>query len=113
MFAQFLQDFAEMTGAAKCRPYVLPDHYTIPLVPGDFNQIEKPRGMLFVSIISAANVPKMDWFNGSDPYVRYACLLLADLYSCCLQACIPDAGCCCCSVAKAIVVAALWLKVLL
>ena len=79
VLAEFLQGFAVLTGAAKCRPYVLPDHYTIPLVPGDFNQIEKPRGMLFVTIISAANVPKMDWFNGSDPYVRYACLLLACL----------------------------------
>ena len=54
-----------------CRPYVLPDHYTIPVVPGDYNAIDKPRGMLFVTIISAKNVPKMDWFNGSDPYVRY------------------------------------------
>lgn len=54
-----------------CRPYVLPDHYTIPLVPGDFNQVERPCGMLFVTVVSAANVPKMDWFNGSDPYVRY------------------------------------------
>lgn len=52
------------------RPYVLPDHYTIPVVPGDYNAIDKPRGMLFVTIISAKNVPKMDWFNGSDPYVR-------------------------------------------
>lgn len=55
-----------------CRPYVLPDHYTVPVVPGDFNAIDKPRGMLFVTIISAKNVPKMDWFNGSDPYVRCA-----------------------------------------
>ncbi len=54
-----------------CRPYVLPDHYTIPVVPGDYNAIDKPRGMLFVTIMSAKNVPKMDWFNGSDPYVRY------------------------------------------
>ena len=53
-----------------CRPYVLPDHYTIPVVPGDYNAIDKPRGMLFVTVISAKNVPKMDWFNGSDPYVR-------------------------------------------
>ncbi|DBA72057.1 TPA: hypothetical protein ACH3X2_010790 [Trebouxia sp. C0005] len=51
------------------RPYVLPDHYTIPVVPGDYNAIDKPRGMLFVTIISAKHVPKMDWFNGSDPYV--------------------------------------------
>ena len=57
-----------------CRPYVLPDHYTIPLVPGDFNQIERPCGMLFVTVVSAVNVPKMDWFNGSDPYVRYICM---------------------------------------
>lgn len=52
------------------RPYVLPDHYILPVIPGDFNQIDKPRGMLFVTIVSARNVPKMDWFNGSDPYVR-------------------------------------------
>ena len=52
---------------------MLPDHYTVPLVPGDYNQIDKPRGMLFVTVVSAINVPKMDWFNGSDPYVRYAC----------------------------------------
>lgn len=54
---------------------MLPDHYTIPLVPGDFNQIERPRGMLFVTVVSSVNVPKMDWFNGSDPYVRYVLLL--------------------------------------
>ena len=34
--------------------------------------IDRPRGMLFVTVVSAHNVPKMDWFNGSDPYVRYA-----------------------------------------
>lgn len=51
-------------------PYVLPERYVIPVIPGDFNQVEKPRGMLFVTIVSAKNVPKMDWFNGSDPYVR-------------------------------------------
>ena len=55
-----------------CRPYVLPERYVIPLVPGDYNMIDRPRGMLFVTVISAHNVPKMDWFNGSDPYVRYA-----------------------------------------
>lgn len=59
---------------------MLPDHYTIPLVPGDFNQIERPRGMLFVTVVSSVNVPKMDWFNGSDPYVRYALLAPVVLY---------------------------------
>ena len=58
---------------------MLPDHYTIPVVPGDYNAIDKPRGMLFVTIISAKNVPKMDWFNGSDPYVRYTTKLNGQL----------------------------------
>ena len=63
---------------------MLPDHYTIPLVPGDFNQIERPRGMLFVTVVSSVNVPKMDWFNGSDPYVRYPLLApVAILCRCC------------------------------
>jgi len=66
-----LSSFFSLLLCLRCRPYVLPDHYTIPVVPGDYNAIDKPRGMLFVTIISAKNVPKMDWFNGSDPYVRY------------------------------------------
>ena len=57
-----------------CRPYVLPERLVIPLVPGDYNMIDRPRGMLFVTVVSAQNVPKMDWFNGSDPYVRLASL---------------------------------------
>lgn len=61
-----------MKGLA-CRPYVLPERYVVPLVPGDYNTIDRPRGMLFVTVVSAQNVPKMDWFNGSDPYVRYPC----------------------------------------
>ena len=81
-----------------CSPYVLPEHYIIPVIPGDFNQVERPRGMLFVTIVSAKNVPKMDWFNGSDPYVRYTSNMMVcctDVPATCTTQCINIYKCHC------------------
>ena len=42
----------------------------MPVVPDDFKQIHRPCGLLFVTDLSATNVPKMDYFSESDPYVK-------------------------------------------
>lgn len=31
---------------------------------------ERPQGLLEVRVIEAVNVPRMDLFNASDPYVK-------------------------------------------
>ena len=38
----------------------------------DSDWAERPLGMLFVKLISAQNVPRMDWFrlSRSDPFVE-------------------------------------------
>ena len=77
-----------------CRPYVLPERYIVPLVPGDYNTIDRPRGMLFVTVVSAHNVPKMDWFNGSDPYVRYKALPARHIPIYCVSGVAPPGGVC-------------------
>ncbi|KAK9861272.1 hypothetical protein WJX84_001563 [Apatococcus fuscideae] len=49
-------------------PYCLPEAWSYAFVPG-INQYDRPAGMLFVTVKEATNVPQMDWFNPSDPYV--------------------------------------------
>lgn len=49
------------------RPYVLPDKYVVPLTDSDLG-IQVPKGILFVHLLEAQNVPRMDLFNKSDPY---------------------------------------------
>ena len=34
-----------------CRPYVLPERFTYPLVAGALGQIDKPKAMLFVNVV--------------------------------------------------------------
>ena len=51
-----------------CRPYCLPEAWTYKFVEG-INAYDRPAGMLFVTVKEATNVPQMDWFNPSDPYV--------------------------------------------
>ena len=38
-----------------CRPYVLPERYTYPLVDGDLGQIDKPKAMLFVTVVKVGH----------------------------------------------------------
>lgn len=42
------------------RPYILPESITIPLVPGAGGHLV-PRGLLFVNVIEAVNIPNLDW----------------------------------------------------
>lgn len=37
------------------RPYVLPERYTYPLVAGDLGQIDKPKAMLFVTVVKVSH----------------------------------------------------------
>ena len=57
-----------MMYSACCRPYVLPDKYTLKLTDAELG-IETPKGILFVTLIEASNVPRMDFLSKSDPYV--------------------------------------------
>ena len=38
-----------------CRPYVLPERFTYPLVAGDLGQIDKPKAMLFVTAVKVGH----------------------------------------------------------
>ena len=64
---------ALVTGLMHChgRPYVLPQAFVYPLVDSTHLGIEKPEGMVFVKLIEATNVPRMDLFSESDPYVKW------------------------------------------
>jgi hypothetical protein len=53
------------------RPYVLPDKYIVRLTESDLG-IEMPKGVLFVKLMEAENVPKMDVLSKSDPYCKCA-----------------------------------------
>ena len=44
--------------ARQCRPYVLPDKYTVRLTDSDLG-IETPKGILFVRLCEAQNVPRI------------------------------------------------------
>ena len=54
----------------KCayRPYVLPDKYVLKLTDAELG-VETPKGILFVRLLEATNVPRMDMLSKSDPYV--------------------------------------------
>ncbi len=51
------------------RPYVLPDKYVVPFTDAGLG-IETPTGILFVKLLEAEHVPKMDVLSKSDPYVK-------------------------------------------
>ena len=55
-------------GCRGCRPYVLPDKYVVKLTDAELG-VEPPKGILFVKLIEASNVPRMDMLSKSDPYV--------------------------------------------
>lgn len=48
---------------------MLPDKYIIQLTDNDLG-IETPKGILFVKLLEAENVPRMDLLSKSDPYVK-------------------------------------------
>lgn len=50
------------------RPYVLPDKYVVKLTDAELG-VDPPQGILFVKLIEASNVPRMDMLSKSDPYV--------------------------------------------
>ena len=47
---------------------MLPDKYMLKLTDAELG-IETPKGILFVQLIEASNVPRMDLMSKSDPYV--------------------------------------------
>lgn len=51
------------------RPYVLPDKYVVPLTDSPLG-IQTPRGILFVHLLEAEGVPRMDLLSKSDPYCK-------------------------------------------
>lgn len=51
------------------RPYVLPDKYVVQLKEGDLG-FQTPKGIIFVKLLEAENVPRMDMLSKSDPYVK-------------------------------------------
>jgi hypothetical protein len=51
------------------RPYVLPDKYTVQLTDADLG-IETPKGILFLQLLEAEHVPRMDLLSKSDPYCK-------------------------------------------
>lgn len=52
-----------------CRPYVLPDRYTIEIMKGG-GKPERPAGILFICLVEARNLPNTDLFSKTDCYVR-------------------------------------------
>ena len=50
------------------RPYVLPHRYAVEIVEG--GGLVKPRGILFIRLVEAQNVPKTDLFSKTDCYAR-------------------------------------------
>ncbi|KAL3137181.1 hypothetical protein ABBQ32_006746 [Trebouxia sp. C0010 RCD-2024] len=54
----------------KLKDLIVPESDNMPVVPDDFKQIRRPCGLLFVTDLRAANVPKMDYFSESDPYIK-------------------------------------------
>ena len=47
---------------------MLPDKYVVKLTDAELG-VDPPRGILFVKLIEASNVPRMDMLSKSDPYV--------------------------------------------
>jgi hypothetical protein len=52
------------------RPYILPERYSVPFTDAAEEEEARPKAILFLKFVGAKNVPKMDLFSQSDPYVR-------------------------------------------
>lgn len=48
------------------RPYILPEGFSLPLVPGGGREV--PAGILFLHLIEARNLPNFDLFTKTDAY---------------------------------------------
>jgi len=53
-----------------CRPYILPERYSVPFTEAAEEEEARPKAILFLKFVGAKDVPKMDHFSQSDPYVR-------------------------------------------
>ncbi|KAL4458138.1 hypothetical protein ABPG75_013003 [Micractinium tetrahymenae] len=51
-------------------PFTFPDGFVYDLTTHSVVPVEKPEGLLEVAVVEARNVPRMDFFGKSDPYVR-------------------------------------------
>ena len=51
---------------------MLPERFIIPLGDTANFGIEMPQGMLFVKLIEATGIPRMDLLSKSDPFVQCA-----------------------------------------
>ncbi|KAK9917790.1 hypothetical protein WJX75_008296 [Coccomyxa subellipsoidea] len=54
--------------ASVLRPYVLPDRYTVEIVPD--SGMQTPKGLLFITLIEAVHVPRVDWLSKTDPFIK-------------------------------------------
>ena len=59
-----------VTKFALCRPYILPEVYSAPFTEAAEDEQIRPKAILFIKMIGAKHVPKMDIISQSDPYVR-------------------------------------------
>ena len=50
------------------RPYVLPERYTYPLVAGDLGQIDKPKAMLFVTVVKVSRCQRCCMLRACMPF---------------------------------------------
>lgn len=48
---------------------MLPDKYVVQLMEGAMG-FETPKGIVFVKLLEAEHVPRMDMLSKSDPYVK-------------------------------------------
>lgn len=52
------------------KPFVLPEGLTVPLTPGRVDGLVVPAGMVYVRLIEATHVPRLDWYTRPSPYVN-------------------------------------------
>ena len=60
-----------MLGNNACRPYILPEVYSSAFTEAAEDEQIRPKAILFIKMVGAKHVPKMDIISQSDPYVRY------------------------------------------
>lgn len=63
-----LDTFLDSFVRSQLMAYTLPEAYILPLVPGDISKLERPVGLVKVSVVECRNLPKSDVFGSCDPY---------------------------------------------
>ncbi|KAL0027376.1 hypothetical protein WJX79_006298 [Trebouxia sp. C0005] len=63
----FINSFIKDIGL---KPFVLPEGLTVPLTPGRVDGLVVPAGMVYVRLIEATHVPRLDWYTRPSPYVK-------------------------------------------